>query len=42
MDFIQGEKGKQFQLMSLEAFINQNNTVGFVDAIRAIKKMQFF
>jgi len=41
MDFIQGENRKQFQLMGLEAFINQNNTVGFVDAIRAIKNAIF-
>jgi len=27
--------------MSLEAFINQNNTVGFVDAIRTIKNAIF-
>ena len=41
MDFIQGENRKQFQLMGLEAFINQNNTVGFVDAIRTIKNAIF-
>ena len=32
MDFIQGENRDQFQLMSLEAFISQDNTVRFVDA----------
>jgi len=34
-------KHDQFQLMSLEAFISHDNTVGFVDAIRTIKNAIF-
>jgi len=41
MDFIQGENRKQFQLMSLEAFISQDNTVRFVVAFRIIKNAIF-
>jgi len=41
MDFIQGENREQFQLLSLEVFISQDNTVGFVVAIRTIKTVSF-
>jgi len=42
MDFIQGENREQFQLLSLKAFISQDNTVRFVDAIRTIKNAIYF
>jgi len=42
MDFIPGENREQFQLMSLEAYISQDNTLRFVDAIRTIKNAIFY
>ena len=44
MNFIQGENREQFQLMSLEAIISQDNTVLFVDAFvekRELEKLGF-